>query len=47
MAPGNTVLAVLFDIAAWAIAIGVLQIRRRFRLRKEISGEWLLAFVTG
>jgi uncharacterized membrane protein HdeD (DUF308 family) len=42
-APGITAVALIFFIAAWALATGVLRIVAAIRLRKVISGEfWMV-----
>ena len=40
--PGITAVILLYCIAFWAIAIGVMQIAGAIRLRKEIDNEWML-----
>lgn len=42
VSPGITALVLLFYIALWAIATGLMQIVAAVRLRKEIEGEFWL-----
>ena len=45
VSPAVTAIALLFYIAAWSLATGIIEIVSGIRLRKEISGEiwWILA----
>jgi uncharacterized membrane protein HdeD (DUF308 family) len=41
--PGLTILALVLVVAIWAVTTGVMELVAALRLRKYISGEWMLA----
>jgi uncharacterized membrane protein HdeD (DUF308 family) len=41
--PGVTALVLVLFIGAWAIVTGAIELAAAIKLRKEISGEWMLA----
>src|SRR5690606_23111288 len=41
--PGMTAVVLLVFIGTWAIVTGVMYLLTAWRVRKEVTGEWLLA----
>jgi uncharacterized membrane protein HdeD (DUF308 family) len=45
--PDLTLVMLIFLVAGWAVATGLIEIVAAVRLRKSIDGEWLLALCGG
>jgi uncharacterized membrane protein HdeD (DUF308 family) len=45
LVPGLTALALIYVLAGWAVAIGILEIVAAVRLRKLIRSEWVLGLI--
>lgn len=43
--PAMTIFALIVIIGAWAIVTGIFELVAAWRLRKHVSGEWMLALV--
>jgi len=43
--PGLTALVLLYVIAGWAVATGIMELVAAVRLRKQITGEWVLVVI--
>lgn len=43
--PGITAVVLLYIIAAWALATGIVEIVTAVEFRRELTGEWMLAAV--
>lgn len=43
--PGITVLGLVLLLGAWLVVQGVMEVYTAYRIRREVSGEWILALV--
>lgn len=43
--PALTLVVLIYIIAAWAVITGVFEVAAAFRLRRQITGEWLLGLI--
>jgi uncharacterized membrane protein HdeD (DUF308 family) len=41
--PGITILGLVLLLGSWLVIVGVMEIYAAWRIRKEVSGEWVLA----
>jgi uncharacterized membrane protein HdeD (DUF308 family) len=45
--PGTTILTLVLLLGAWFVTQGVMEIYTAYRIRREISNEWVLAAIGG
>ena len=43
--PGITVFGLVLLLGAWLVAQGVMEVYTAYRIRREVTGEWILALV--
>jgi uncharacterized membrane protein HdeD (DUF308 family) len=43
--PGITILGLVLLLGAWLVTQGVMEVYTAYRIRREVSGEWILALV--
>lgn len=43
--PGITILGLVLLLGAWLVVQGVMEVYTAYRIRREVTGEWILALV--
>lgn len=43
--PGITILGLVLLLGAWLVVQGVIEVYTAYRIRREVTGEWILALV--